>query len=64
MTAVARAVVPWVREAWDYVRAVMGDRAYETYLETATRQGAIPLSAEDFYLDSVKRRYSTISRCC
>jgi len=49
---------------WDYVRAVMGDRAYERYLEVATRSGATPLSAEAFYLDSLKRRYSTVSRCC
>lgn len=50
--------------AWDYLRAVMGDQAYERYLEVATRQGTKPLSAEDFYLDSVQRRYSTVSRCC
>ena len=60
----ARSVLPWIRGAWDYVRAVMGDRAYEIYLETTRRKGGTPLSAEDFYLDSVKRRYSTISRCC
>jgi uncharacterized short protein YbdD (DUF466 family) len=23
-----------------------------------------PLSREDFYLDALRRRYSTISRCC
>ena len=42
----------------------MGDRAYEIYLETTRRKGGTPLSAGDFYLDSVRRRYSTISRCC
>lgn len=50
--------------AWDYVRAVMGDKAYERYVEVTKRRGATPLSAADFYVDSVKRRYSTVSRCC
>jgi uncharacterized short protein YbdD (DUF466 family) len=53
-----------LRGAWDYLRAVMGDQAYERYLEVARRQGAKPLSAEEFYLDALKRRYSTVSRCC
>lgn len=51
-------------QVWTFVRAVMGDQAYERYLEVAKRTGVRPLSAEDFYLDSVKRRYSTVSRCC
>ncbi|MBK5254465.1 MAG: putative selenoprotein [Vicinamibacteria bacterium] len=51
-------------EAWDYLREVMGDRAYERYLEVATNRRATPLTAEEFYLDSVNRRYSTVSRCC
>ena len=49
---------------WNYVRAVMGDQAYERYLEVAKRDGLKPLSAEEFYVDSVQRRYSTVSRCC
>lgn len=49
---------------WNYIRAVMGDQAYERYLEVAKREGQKPLSAEEFYVDSVQRRYSTVSRCC
>lgn len=49
---------------WDYLRAIMGDKAYDRYLEVTRRRGARPLSREDFYLDSLKRRYSTVSRCC
>lgn len=49
---------------WNYVRAVMGDQAYERYLEVAKRTGARPLSPRDFYLESVERKYSTVSRCC
>ena len=50
--------------AWNYVREVMGDRDYERYLELSRRRGLRPLSAEEFYVDSIKRRYSTVSRCC
>lgn len=50
--------------AWNYIRAVMGDQAYERYLEVAKREGRTPLSAEEFYVDSVQRRYSTVNRCC
>ncbi len=64
MTAALRSIATAARGAWDTFRAIMGDRAYERYLETAARQGIVPLSAEAFYLDSLTRRYSTISRCC
>jgi uncharacterized short protein YbdD (DUF466 family) len=53
-----------LRSAWNYVRAVMGDQAYERYLEVARREGVKPLSAEDFYVESLERRYSKVSRCC
>jgi len=63
MTGRARAMKT-VLDLWDYLRAVMGDQAYERYLEVSVRKGSKPLSAEAFYLDSIKRRYSTVSRCC
>lgn len=53
-----------VRSVWNYLRAVMGDQAYERYLEVARRDGVKPLSAEDFYVESLERRYSKVSRCC
>ena len=64
MSPVARIALTRVHKAWNYVRAVMGDLAYERYLEVASRRGETPLSAQEFYVESVKRRYSTISRCC
>ncbi len=64
MTALALAVKIRALFVWDYIRAVMGDKAYEGYLEVTRRTGTKPLSAEDFYLDSVNRRYSSVSRCC
>lgn len=62
--ALASSAARGLARAWNYVRAVMGDQAYERYVEVAKRRGATPLSAADFYVDSVKRRYSTVSRCC
>ena len=64
MTAFARRFGSGLTSAWNYVRAVMGDQAYERYLEVARRGGAKPLSAEEFYVESLERRYSKVSRCC
>lgn len=64
-----------LRAAWSWLRQVTGDAAYENYLRHAG-QGAqnglfstavgvsAPLSRAEFYLDSLRRRYSTVSRCC
>lgn len=64
MSVLGRRFTAGLAGAWNYVRAVMGDQAYERYLEVAKRDGLKPLSAEEFYVDSVQRRYSTVSRCC
>lgn len=65
-----------LRLAWDWFRQVSGDAAYENYLHCARRRAAdevlsdvagVPaprLSRTEFYLDSLRRRYSTVSRCC
>jgi uncharacterized short protein YbdD (DUF466 family) len=57
-----------LRWAWSWLRQVSGDAAYENYLRSATRRTALepvpPLSRSEFYLDSIRRRYSTVSRCC
>lgn len=50
--------------AWTWLRAWSGDSAYETYLRRAHATGAAPLSREDFYLEGLRKRYSTVSRCC
>jgi len=49
--------------AWAWLRQLSGDVAYENYLRHV-RQGERPLTRRDFYLDSMRRRYSTVSRCC
>jgi uncharacterized short protein YbdD (DUF466 family) len=61
-----RMAVAWM--AW-WLRQVLGDSAYENYLRSTARPasepgGSQPLSAEEFYLDALRRRYSGVSRCC
>ena len=48
--------------AWRLLREWSGDAAYETYLARPA-QGP-RLSREEFYLDSLRRRYRGPSRCC
>jgi len=57
---------------WSWLRQVSGDAAYDNYLRSihraslSTSEAAVapPLSPADFYLDTVRRRYSSISLCC
>jgi uncharacterized short protein YbdD (DUF466 family) len=68
-----------LRAAWWWLRQVLGDAAYENYLRSQRRRNrarecshgshqeacaAVLLTREEFYLDSLRRRYSGVSRCC
>jgi uncharacterized short protein YbdD (DUF466 family) len=52
-----------LRFAWMWLRQVTGDAAYENYLRHAAG-AARPLTRGEFYLDSLRRRYAGVSRCC
>jgi uncharacterized short protein YbdD (DUF466 family) len=58
------------RQVWWALRQIFGDAAYENYLQSIQRNAvgaasaAAPLSRDEFYLDSLRRKYSKISRCC
>jgi uncharacterized short protein YbdD (DUF466 family) len=63
------------RSAWIWLRQVSGDAAYDNYLHSLrradvcdsaprTQPRTAPLSRADFYLDALRRRYSSVSRCC
>ena len=65
----------FARSVWVWIRQVSGDAAYDNYLRSMRRSAAYdslaspnaaraPLSRADFYLDALRRRYSTVSRCC
>ena len=50
---------------WRGLRQWTGDSAYETYLACAERQPAKkPLSATEFYVEQLNRKYSRPNRCC
>ncbi len=65
----------FARGAWAWLRQVTGDAAYDNYLRSMRRAAECdslasmparnePLSRADFYLDALRRRYSSVSRCC
>ena len=52
---------------WRGIREWCGDAAYERYLRSlAARkyEGAPTLTAEEFYVEQLIRRYSRPNRCC
>jgi uncharacterized short protein YbdD (DUF466 family) len=51
---------------WRGLREWCGDAAYERYLRAKGRQGAEQrtLTAEEFYVEQINRRYSRPNRCC
>jgi len=53
---------------WTWLRQVSGDAAYENYLRSQRRRrhatAVAPLSREEFYVDSLRRKYTGVSRCC
>ncbi len=64
---------------WWWTRQVSGDAAYENYLRRAARRpghcarsatryaqggGRADISRQQFYLESLKRRFSGVTRCC
>lgn len=56
----------FARRFWSGVREWCGDAAYERYLRSAAGQseGDRRLSAQEFYVQQLNRRYSRPNRCC
>ena len=56
----------WLRRFWHGVREWCGDAAYERYLRAKGRQDeqCRTLTAEEFYVEQINRRYSRPNRCC
>jgi uncharacterized short protein YbdD (DUF466 family) len=60
-----------LEKAWRYLRQVTGDAAYENYVKycAAKESNSDPaataiMTRAEFYRDALKRKYSTINRCC
>jgi uncharacterized short protein YbdD (DUF466 family) len=66
MARARRAIKIGLRKMWRGVREWCGDTAYETYLRSAARNNAscVRLTAKEFYVEQLNRRYSRPSRCC
>ena len=65
MRTLGRQFANAARNFWRGLRQWSGDSAYETYLACAERQLAKkPLSAAEFYVEQLNRKYSHPNRCC
>jgi uncharacterized short protein YbdD (DUF466 family) len=63
----ARFAARVLRHFWRALREWCGDAAYERYLHSAgwkSETPKCPLSAEQFYVEQLERRYSRPNRCC
>jgi hypothetical protein len=56
---------------WWWLRQVSGDADYENYMRRGSRAGGsedrvfrVVISAEEFYLENLRRKHSRINRCC
>jgi uncharacterized short protein YbdD (DUF466 family) len=53
------------RRLWRGMREWCGDAAYERYLRSSAQSSARRvLTAEEFYVEQLNRRYSRPNRCC
>jgi uncharacterized short protein YbdD (DUF466 family) len=55
-----------LRRFWRGLREWCGDAAYETYLHSSGKQTSpsCTLTAAEFYVEQLNRRYSKPNRCC
>jgi uncharacterized short protein YbdD (DUF466 family) len=66
MQEAAKNIRRLARRFWRGLREWCGDAAYERYLRSSAAQGeGYPLlSAQEFYVQQLNRRYSRPNRCC
>ena len=62
----AKTTSRFLRRFWRGLREWCGDAAYERYLRSPGAQAGScrVLSAEEFYVEQLNRRYSRPNRCC
>ncbi len=56
-----RALLAAGRALWAFLRLWSGDADYDVY---RARVDGPALSREEFWLESLRRRYDRVSRCC
>jgi len=62
----AKTMRRWGRRFWRGLREWCGDTAYERYVGSAAKKSGSSrmLTAEEFYLEQLGRKYSRPNRCC
>jgi uncharacterized short protein YbdD (DUF466 family) len=53
-----------VRTALNYLREILGEKAYSRYCEYIRSRGGQPMDAEEFYRQQLEAKYSRPNRCC
>ena len=55
-----------LREAWNFIRSLATDDAYDHYLAHHARHhpNSPPLDRRSFYLREQNRKWSGVQRCC
>jgi uncharacterized short protein YbdD (DUF466 family) len=66
MRKAATRITRFARRFWRGIREWCGDAAYERYLRSSAAkvEGCRRLSAQEFYVQQLNRRYSRPNRCC
>jgi uncharacterized short protein YbdD (DUF466 family) len=56
----------WLLRAWETLRELSGDDAYERYLahHTACHAVAAPLSRKELFQRDQQQKWNSIKRCC
>ncbi len=49
---------------WAYLLEVSGENDYSRYRARVVAQGEPPVTASEFYMAQLERKYSRVSRCC
>jgi uncharacterized short protein YbdD (DUF466 family) len=59
-------IAGFARSAWEGLRALAGDDAYDRYLAHRRKRhpGEAALDRRAFYLAELERRWAGIKRCC
>jgi uncharacterized short protein YbdD (DUF466 family) len=52
------------RTVWDFLREILGEKAYDRYCAYVRAHGETPMSEREFFLRQQKEKYSRPCRCC
>jgi len=60
------AIANGLRQAWQYLRQVTGDDAYERYVAHSRQAhpGETPLTRQQYFRKRQEEKWSKVSRCC